>query len=140
MKKENLELNKNNMLINENNQKLKTNIKLLTDDNDQLKNQIEKELIPKINTMWCELVKLEEIKTKLEKIREENKQKSILEQKTQSLKMKEINHNLTAKQIKEKNEQRIKNEIDRYWDKNNKLLNTSISEDNKKRKKKQSNT
>ena len=49
MKKENLELNKNNMLINENNQKLKTNIKLLTDDNDQLKNQIEKELIPKIN-------------------------------------------------------------------------------------------
>ena len=40
---------------------------------------------------------IEEIKTKLEKIREENKQKSILEQKNQSLKMKEINHNLTAK-------------------------------------------
>ena len=48
-KKENLELNKNNILINENNQKLKMNIKLITDDNDQLKNQIEKELIPKIN-------------------------------------------------------------------------------------------
>ena len=49
MKKENLELNKNNILINENNQKLKTNIKLITDDNDQLKNQIQKELLPKIN-------------------------------------------------------------------------------------------
>ena len=49
MKKENLELNKNNILINENNQKLKTNIKLLTEDNDQLKNQIDKELLPKIN-------------------------------------------------------------------------------------------
>jgi len=49
MKKENMELNKNNILINENNQKLKTNIKLITEDNDQLKNQIQQELIPKIN-------------------------------------------------------------------------------------------
>ena len=49
IQKENLELNKNNILINENNQKLKTKIKLITDDNNQLKDQIEKELIPKIN-------------------------------------------------------------------------------------------
>ena len=49
LKKENLELNKNNILVNENNEKLKTNIKLNTDEIDQLKNQIEKELLPKIS-------------------------------------------------------------------------------------------
>ena len=49
LKKENLELNKNNILINENNDKLKTNIKLNTEEIDQLKNQIEKELLPKIS-------------------------------------------------------------------------------------------
>ena len=49
LKKENLELNKNNILIIENNEKLKTNIKLNSNEIEQLKNQIEKEFIPKIN-------------------------------------------------------------------------------------------
>ena len=72
---------------------------------------------------------IEEIKENLEKIREQNKLKSKMEQKKQSLKMKEINHNLTAKQIKDRNEQLIKNEIDKYWEKNKNLLNASYSEE-----------
>ena len=52
-----------------------------------------------------------------------------MEQKKQSLKMKEINHNLTAKQIKERNEQLIKNEIDKYWEQNKNLLTSSYSEE-----------
>ena len=55
LKKENLELNKNNILINENNDKLKTNIKLNSDEIDQLKNQIEKELLPKINNYEAQI-------------------------------------------------------------------------------------
>ena len=52
-----------------------------------------------------------------------------MEQKKQSLKMKEINHNLTAKKIKERNEQFVKNEIDKYLEKNKNLLNASHTEE-----------
>ena len=55
LKKENLELGKNNILINENNDKLKTNIKLNTNEIEQLKNQIEKELLPKINNYEAQI-------------------------------------------------------------------------------------
>ena len=72
---------------------------------------------------------IEEIKKKLEKIREQNKLKNKMEQKKQSLKMKEINHNLTAKKIKERNEQFVKNEIDKYLEKNKNLLNASHTEE-----------
>ena len=68
IKKENMELNKNNILINENNQKLKTNIKLLTEDNDQLKTQIQKELIPKINNYEAKINYLTKENNSKEKI------------------------------------------------------------------------
>ena len=42
---------------------------------------------------------IEEVKLNLEKIRKENRQKSQIEKNNQSLKLKEINHNLTEKQI-----------------------------------------
>jgi len=83
---------------------------------------------------------IEEIKNELEKLRKENKQKSKIEQKNQSMKIKEINHNLTEKQIKEKNQQRIKNSIDKYWQKNRNLLNTAASEEFKIMKTSPSNT
>ena len=72
---------------------------------------------------------IEEVKLNLEKIRKENRQKSQLEQNNQSLKLKEINHNLTEKQIKEKNQQRIKNSIDKYWQKNRKKIKEKTSND-----------
>ena len=65
LKKENLELNKNNILIIENNEKLKTNIKLNSNEIEQLKNQIEKEFIPKINNY----------ETKINLLTKENKAK-----------------------------------------------------------------
>ena len=70
-----------------------------------------------INVMKKINKEIEEVKLNLEKIRKENRQKSQLEQNNQSLKLKEINHNLTEKQIKEKKEQQIKNSIDKYWEK-----------------------
>ena len=83
---------------------------------------------------------IEEIKNELEKLRKENKQKSKIEQKNQSMKIKEINHYLTDKQIKEKNQQRIKNAIDKYWQKNKNLLDTTLEEENKIMKTSPSNT
>ena len=47
------------------------------------------------------------------------------------MKIKEINHNLTEKQIKEKNQQRIKNAIDKYWQKNKNILDNTYPEENK---------
>ena len=83
---------------------------------------------------------IEEIKANLEKVRQQNKEKSKKEQKGQSMKIKEINHNLTAKQIKERNEQQIKNIIDKYWQKNSNLLNTANFEEKKVKLKSPSNT
>ena len=72
LKKENLDLNKNNILINENNEKLKTNIKLNTDEIEQLKNQIEKELMPKINNYEAQINLLTKENKAKEKIINQN--------------------------------------------------------------------
>ena len=114
---------------------LNSEIKLTQEKIDELEKEKEYLLKLKEDHDECEVQnkkireEIEEIKENLEKIREQNKLKSKMEQKKQSLKMKEINHNLTAKQIKDRNEQLIKNEIDKYWEKNKNLLNASYSEE-----------
>ena len=65
------------------------------------------------------------MKLNLEEAKEKNIQRSKNERNNLRLKLKEINHNLTEKQIKAKNEQQIKNSIDKFWQKSEALLNNS---------------
>ena len=65
------------------------------------------------------------MKSNLEEAKEKNIQRSKNERNNLRLKLKEINHNLTEKQIKAKNEQQIKNSIDKFWQKSEALLNNS---------------
>jgi chromosome segregation ATPase len=102
LKKENSELNKNNILINENNEKLKTNIKLNTDEIEQLKNQIEKELLPKIKNY----------ETQINVLTKENKSKEILINNNASLSSRmnvSLNKNMEEiKNLKSEKEQSVK--------------------------------
>ena len=102
LKKENLELNKNNILINENNEKLKTNIKLNTDEIDQLKNQIEKELLPKIKNY----------ETQINLLNKENKSKEMIINSNASASSRmnvSLNKNMEEiKNLKNENEQNVK--------------------------------
>ena len=80
---------------------------------------------------------IDRVKANLDEIRQQNEKKSKTERNNLSLKIKKINFNLTEKQIKEKNEQNIKKSIDKYWAKNQALLNTSEENQNTQKNVKQ---
>ena len=117
MKKENMELNKNNMLINENNQKLKTNIKLLTEDNDQLKTQIEKELVPKINNYEARINYLTKENKSKEKIINSNTMINTKINSSLNKNMEEIKNLRNEKEQNNKEIQDLNNEINNLKEK-----------------------
>ncbi len=106
LKKENLELNKNNILINENNQKLKTNIKLTTDEVDQLKNQIQKELLPKIKNYEMHINLLTKENKAKEKMLNSNKENNTKINMSLNKNLEELNN---LKSEKEQNDKEIQN-------------------------------
>ena len=117
IKKENMELNKNNILINENNQKLKTNIKLLTEDNEQLKTQIQKELIPKINNYETRINYLTKENIAKEKIINSNNISNTKINLSLNKNMEEIKTLKNEKEINNKEIQDLNNEVNKLKEK-----------------------